>query len=130
METVDEVRKDFEAAVSQIDFGRYAPSSTEFQQALDLGLMWLVLTTMAGIVKPSEVKAVAVDEIGEEILLAKRMLQKAIDTGDPAYKTAASDALKSAGIQLKKAYTKLPTGEERKRLKDQETEIQELSAQM
>jgi hypothetical protein len=73
---------------------------------------------------------VSPDGIAVQIEQAKRLLQKSIDTGDPAYKTAASDALKSAGIQLKKAYTKLPTGEERKKLKEQETEMQELSAQM
>lgn len=124
----NEVLNDFKASLEKVDFGSYDPSSAEFQQALDLGLMWFLLMTMAGIIKPSEAKSG--DEIGEEILLAKRLLQRSIDTGDPAYKTAASDALKSAGIQLKKAYTKLPTGEERKRLKEQEAELQELSAQM
>ena len=130
METVDEVRKDFEAAVSQIDFGRYAPSSTEFQQALDLGLMWLVLTTMAGIVKPSEVKAVAVDEIGEEILLAKRMLQKAIDTDDSSYRELAVQELETAETLVKKSLARLPSGEERAKLKTYENSINEIRRQI
>ncbi len=126
MDAVEEVRADFMEAVGKIDFGSYDPFSSSFDSALRIGLMWQILKEL----DKSAPEEVSPDGIAVQIEQAKRLLQKSIDTGDPAYKTAASDALKSAGIQLKKAYAKLPTGEERKRLKDQETEIQELSAQM
>lgn len=126
MDAVEEVRADFVEAVGKVDFSSYDPFSSSFDSALRIGLMWRILKEM----DKSAPEEVSPDEIAVQIEQAKRLLQKSIDTGDPAYKTAASDALKSAGIQLKKAYTKLPTGEERRRLKEQETEIQELSAQM
>ena len=124
----NEVLNDFKASLEKVDFGSYDPSSAEFQQALDLGLMWFLLMTMAGIIKPSEVKSG--DEIGEEILLAKRLFQKSIDTGDSSYRDTAKESLKTAGALIKKAYAKLPTGDERAKLKAQEAEISELSARL
>ena len=126
MDAVDEVRADFMDAVGKIDFGSYDPFSSSFDSALRIGLMWKILREL----DKSAPEEASPDGIAVQIEQAKKLFQKSIDTGEPAYKTAASDALKSAGTQLKKAYTKLPTGEERKRLKEQEAEIQEISREI
>lgn len=126
MDAVEEVRADFMEAVGKIDFGSYDPFSSSFDSALRIGLMWRILREL----DRSAPEEVSPDGIAVQIEQAKRLLQKSIDTGDPAYKTAAMDALKSAGIQLKKAYSKLPTGDERKRLREQEAEIQEISREI
>lgn len=124
----NEVLNDFKASLEKVDFGSYDPSSAEFQQALDLGLMWFLLMTMAGIIKPSEAKSG--DEIGEEILLAKRLFQKSIDTGDSDYKDMALKELDMAETLVKKAMARLPSGEERSKLKGYEASIAEIRGQV
>lgn len=118
----DEVLADFRAAVSEVDFSGYSPYSAEFDKALRIGLMWQLL----GMAEAPE----SSDEISDEIDGAKRYMQKYIETGDMSFKEMSEDEMKHAGILIKKAYSRLPNGEEKTRLKAYENEIEALKKAM
>ena len=72
----------------------------------------------------------SVDDIDEEINGAKKYLQKYSETGDSNYKEMSGDELKHATILIKKAYSKLPSGDEKIKLKSYEDEIKKISEMM
>lgn len=117
----DEVLADFQTAISEVDFSRYNPFSAEFDKALRIGLMWQLLCMT---------EAPESDEIAEEISGAKKYMQKYAETGDMSFKEMSEDEMKHAGILIKKAYSRLPSGEEKTRLKVYENEIEELKKAM
>ena len=128
----NEVLNDFKTALKSIDFSSYNPNSSEFLTALNLGLMWNILCEMSG---DAESPALAsdhksVDEIDEELSGARKYLQKFSETQDAVFKEMANDELKHASILIKKAYSKLPSGEEKSRLKSYEDEIKVISEMM
>ena len=126
MKAADEVRSDFEAAVSQIDFGKYDPFSSAFDSALRVGLMCFLLERMgAGQIVEKE----AQDDISAFISDGKHLLQKSIDTGDGDYKEMALKELDMAEMLIKKAMARLPSGEERSKLKSYEATIAEVREQ-
>lgn len=128
-ERKDVVRDDFVESLDRIDFSEaYNPLSSDYDKALRLGLMWMLMCRL-GQDEPS-VKSIPEDDISVLISSAKRLLQKSIDTGDSSYREMAEESLKIAGNLAKKAYARLPAGEEKARLKSNETEISELYAQM
>ena len=126
------VKGDFIESLDRIDFSEaYNPLSSDYDKALRLGLMWMLMCKMGQTDVPAEKSADIPDnDISALILSAKRLLQKSIDTGDSSYKGMAEESLKIAGNLVKKAYARLPAGEEKARLKSNETEISELYAQM
>ena len=131
----EEVLKDFKESIDKIDFTEYNPNSPEFNKAVNIGLMWLLLGEI--IMNPfpekeipSETVTNENDDISEEIFGAKKYLQKFMDTGDSVFKEMSSDELKHAGILMKKANARLPSGEEKQRLKSYEGEIQEIQRQI
>lgn len=126
MEAVDEVRKDFEAAVSQIDFGKYDPFSSAFDSALRIGLMCLLLERMG---EAPSVEQESQDDISAFISDGKHLLQKSIDTGDSDYKEMALKELDMAETLIKKAMARLPSGEGRSKLKGYEATIAEIRGQ-
>ena len=67
------------------------------------------------------------DEISDELYGAKKYFQKYMDSGDSVFKEMAKDELKHAEILIKKANAKLPSGEEKARLKEYELELKEIS---
>lgn len=131
-ERKDVVRDDFVESLDRIDFSEaYNPLSSDYDKALRLGLMWMLMCKMGGEEGAAgKVADVPADDISTLISSAKRLLQKSIDTGDSSYKGMAEESLKIAGNLVKKAYARLPAGEEKARLKSNETEISELYAQM
>ena len=70
------------------------------------------------------------DDISDELYGAKKYFQKFLDSGDTAYKEMAKEELKHAEILIKKANAKLPTGEEKVKLKDYETELRQIYEQV
>ena len=129
----DEVFNDFKIALDKIDFTNYNPNSIEFVTAMNLGLMWNILNEMMECGETPEIRTVeykSADDIDEEINGAKKYLQKYSETGDSNYKEMAGDELKHATILIKKAYSKLPSGDEKIKLKSYEDEIKKISEMM
>lgn len=127
MEATDEVRTDFEEAVSRIDFTKYDPFSSDFDSALRIGLMGFLLERMG--IPPAVEKETSEDGISAFISDSKHMLQKSIDTGDSDYKGMALKELDMAETLVKKALAKLPSGSERAKLKGYEDAISEIREQ-
>ena len=131
-----EVLQDFKTALSKIDFIGYNPSSAEFLNALFTGEMWRLIRKLNQMdlahedykVKTSEEKSG--NEISEELLGAKRYLQKYLDSNDLIFQQMASDELRHAGMLIKKAYSKLPNAEEKQKLKSYEDELNSISKQL
>lgn len=126
----EEVLNDFKNSLEKIDFENgYNPESKEYQQALNLGLMWLVMCKMAKTEnkEPAEKKS---DDIAEMLYLSKMFLQKFIDTADSSFKEMSETMLRYAGALIKKANAKLPTGEEKQKLKDYEVEMNGIAKQI
>lgn len=127
----NEVLNDFKTALKSVDFRSYNPNSSEFLTALNLGLMWNILCEMSDDESPAPASNhKSVDEIDEELSGAKKYLQKFSETQDSTYKEMASDELKHANFLIKKAYSKLPSGEEKMKLKSYEDEIKMISEMM
>ena len=125
-----EVLTDFKNALERIDFSSYNPDSADFIRALRIGLMWHLVCEIG--CKPDEpvVETENADEIQEEIFGAKKYLQKYLDTRDVSFLEMAKDELRHGSILLKKANARLPSGDEKKKLKAYESEIAEISAQI
>lgn len=128
----NEVLNDFNIALKSIDFNSYNPSSSEFLTALNLGLMWNILNEMSecGESPAPALEHKSVDDVDEELSGARKYLQKYSETQDSTYKEMASDELKHANFLIKKAYSKLPSGEEKMKLKSYEDEIKMISEMM
>ena len=128
----NEVLNDFKTVLKNVDFSSYNPNSSEFLTALNLGLMWNILNEMSECgespAPASEHKSV--DDIDEELSGARKYLQKYSETQDSTYKEMASDELKHANLLIKKAYSKLPSGEEKMKLKSYEDDIKVISEMM
>lgn len=130
---IDEVLSDFKKSLSEINFSAYNPNSAEFQNALNIGLMWLLLCEIyeakaapaAEAAKPEEN-----DEISDELYGAKKYFQKYLNSNDVNFKNMAKDELKHAEILIKKANAKLPSGNEKTKLKKYETELRQISAEL
>ena len=124
-----ELKKDFEELLENIDFNSYNPNSSEFQTALRIGLMLHILPQdMKTEEKSMKIETVEKDDISEEIMGAKKYLQKYYETSDSIFKEMSNDELKHAEILIKKAYSKLPNNEEKTRLKNYEDEIKEIKS--
>mgnify|MGYP006873049532 CR=1 FL=1 len=127
--SIDEVCSDFRKALSEIDFSSYNPNSQQFDLTLRLGLMWYLLKEMDCNSEKEFVQSKK-DDISDELFDAKKYFQKYMDSGDSVYVEMAKDELKHAGILIKKANSKLPSGEEKLKLKSYEDELKEIYEQM
>lgn len=126
----EEVLNDFKNSLEKIDFENgYNPESKEYQQALNLGLMWLVMCKMTKTENKEPVEKKS-DDIAEMLYLSKMFLQKFIDTADSSFKEMSETMLRYAGALIKKANAKLPTGEEKQKLKDYEVEMNGIAKQI
>ena len=126
-----ELKKDFEELLENIDFNSYNPNSSEFQTALRIGLMLHILPQDIKMEEKSmKIETVEKDDISEEIMGAKKYLQKYHETSDSIFKEMSNDELKHAEILIKKAYSKLPNNEEKTRLKNYEDEIKEIKSHL
>ena len=124
-----ELKKDFEESLGNIDFNSYNPNSSEFQTALRIGLMLHILPQdMKMEEKSIKIETVKKDDISEELMGAKKYLQKYYETSDSIFKEMSNDELKHAEILIKKAYSKLPNAEEKTKLKSYEDEINQIKS--
>lgn len=121
-------KSDFLEALGKIDFEKaYDPFAKEYQTALNLGLMALVLVSLAGI-SGSEGSSEA-ESIESVLADAKKSLQRYIETGDMSFKKASDDWLDRAEAMIRKAYSRLPNGDEKARLKALENEVGQIRKQ-
>ena len=133
MNIKDEVYSDFKSSLNSVNFNGYNPQSPEFLNSLFTGLMWKLLCDTEDIkpkeksIEPDENKS---DDIIEEINGAKKYLSIYFETNDEQFKQMASDELKHANILLKKAYSKLPSGDEKEKLKNYENIINDISSKI
>ena len=119
---------DFREALEKIDFEKaYDPFSKEYQTALNLGIMALLLGNLYLLIKKQDAKEE--ESIGDVVADAKRDLQKFIDTGDMSFKKASDDWLDRAEAMIRKAYSRLPSGEGKARLKALENEVGQIRKQ-
>ena len=125
------VSRDFIASLEKIDFSKpYDPFSREFQTSLNIGLMALVLLQFGSVTKDAVEVQDMKDDISDRIMGAKKGIQKYIETGDMSYRQIAETELSNASALIKKAYSRLPTGDEKARLKTYESEVEELKRQL
>lgn len=138
---VDEVFNDFRNAQFKIDYSRYNPNSDDFMTALRLGLMWLVMKECGGknqtTAEPdkkmpvqNEKTTAENDNIAEELQDAKKYHQMYLDSGDETYKSMAKDELGHAMTLIRKANLKMPTAEEKMKLRQYEDEYKKMTEQM
>ena len=120
----EEIKKDFDDAVSKIDFTRYNPMSNEFMSAVMIGLMFILLED------EMKIETEKKDDIAEELAGAKKYLQKYLETKDMTYRDMALDEMKHANFLIKKSYAKLPSVEEKEKLKDYERQYKEIAEQI
>lgn len=121
-------KSDFLEALGKIDFEKaYDPFSKEYQTALNLGLMAFVLVSLAGILG-SEGSPEA-ESIESVLADSKKSLQRYIETGDMSFKKASDDWLDRAEALIRKAYARLPSGDEKARLKALENEVGQIRKQ-
>ena len=90
MKPLEELEKDFKAAVEKIDFESYDPYSKTFMKPLFIGQLYLAM------------KSVYEDDIREELDGAAKYWNTYLETGDTTYKEMAADELRHAGILIKK----------------------------
>lgn len=109
-----ELRRDFEDALSEIDFKRYDPYSRPFMRALFIGQMMAA----AGSVCDAR-------DVEEELEGAEKYRRLFLETGDTAYRDMAGDELRHAGVLIKKRLAKAD-GAERDSLNGYERERQEM----
>ena len=121
-----ELKKDFQELLENIDFNSYNPSSQEFKNALNIGLMLHIIPDE--VEKYNEIENIEKDEISEELADAKKYLQKYLDSNDSIFQQMANDELKHAEILIKKAYSKLPNAEDKTKLKSYEDEISQIKS--
>ncbi len=124
MYTKDEIKRDFEEAVSKINFSSYNPLSNEFMSAVMIGLMLILLDDETKIESEKE------DDIAEELAGAKKYLQKYLETKDMTYRDMTLDEMKHANFLIKKSYAKLPSADEKEKLKDYERQYKEIAEQI
>lgn len=119
---------DFREALEKIDFEKaYDPFSKEYQTALNLGIMALLLSNLYLLIKKQDAKEE--ESIGAVVADAKRDLQKFIETGDMSFKKASDDWLDRAEAMIRKAYSRLPSGDGKARLKALENEVGQIRKQ-
>ncbi len=90
MRALEELKKDFEQSVKEIDFSKpYDPYSKQFMKALFIGQLLMAVKEME-------------DDVEEELDGARKYWQNYLETNDVQYKEMAHDELKHAGILIKK----------------------------
>lgn len=124
MNIKEELKKDFDESVSKVDFTNYNPLSNSFMSAVLIGLMFILLDD------GMKVQAEKEDDIAEELTGAKKYLQKYLETKDITYRDMTLDEMKHANFLIKKSYAKLPSVEEKERLKDYERQYKEIAEQI
>ena len=138
MNIVDEVKNDFKMAIKKIDFENYIPHSSEFMDALIIGIMWRLLSKLDKCCLPdNEPESVVDDKVDEEtneisnkLSTSKQYLQKYIDGENAGYKSMALNELNQVEVMLKKEYAKLPNADEKAKLKNYEYEHSEILKQI
>ena len=124
MNIKEELKKDFDESVSKVDFTNYNPLSNNFMSAALIGLMFILLDDGMKVETEKE------DDIAEELAGAKKYLQKYLETKDITYRDMTLDEMKHANFLIKKSYAKLPSVEEKERLKDYERQYKEIAEQI
>ena len=124
MNIKEELKKDFDESVSKVDFTNYNPLSNNFMSAVLIGLMFILLDDGMKVQTEKE------DDIAEELAGAKKYLQKYLETKDITYRDMTLNEMKHANFLIKKSYTKLPSVEEKERLKDYERQYKEIAEQI
>ena len=134
MNIVDEVKNDFKMAIEKIDFENYNPHSSEFMDALIIGIMWRLLSKLDKCClpdyEPESVIDDKSDEISNKLSTSKQYLQKYIDGENAGYKSMALNELNQVEVMLKKEYAKLPNADEKAKLKNYEYEHSEILKQI
>lgn len=110
-----ELEKDFDEALSCIDFRKYDPYSRPFMKALFIGQMYMAAKCMDG----------EEDDVEEELDGARKYMETYLETGEMPYRDMAKDELRHAGILIKEHY-KHADGKMREMLEEHENVRQEL----
>ena len=92
-QAMEELRRDFKDAISEIDFKEYDPFSKKFMKAGFIGQMWMLLKMLRDD-----------DDVESELEGAEEYMDKWLSTGDTAFRDMAKDELRHAGILIKKHY--------------------------
>ena len=111
----DELRRDFEDAISRVDFKKYDPYSRDFMKALFIGQMHMAAKSLC-----------EEDDVEEELDGAEKYYDVYLRTGDAAYKDMASDELRHAGTLIKKHLAMATDDERRAELNAHEKRRQEM----
>lgn len=109
---LDELKKDFDEAIEEIDFRHYDPYSKAFMKALFIGEMYMIMKCID-------------DDVEDELDGAREYMIRYMVSKDPQFKDMAKDELKHAGILIKKEKPSADS-DELKRLEKYEEDIAEM----
>ena len=118
LDSLEELKQDFQRMIKQIDFSKYDPRSQLFMTVLSIGLMYMSIKAIT-----------STDDVAEELNGARKYMLNYLSSNDTNYKDMAKDELRHAGILIKKLYEKADF-KEKVRLETYENEAQELLARI
>lgn len=118
LDSLEELKQDFQRMIKQIDFSKYDPRSQLFMTVLSIGLMYMSIKAIT-----------STDDVAEELNGARKYMLNYLSSNDTAYKDMAKDELRHAGTLIKKLYEKADF-KEKVRLETYENEAQELLARI
>ena len=93
-EKINEFKKDFLDKASMIDETAYNPTSTDFERALNIGLMWLVLNEFGE--EQQEVFDDEYENVRDELMGSDKYYKMYLEDKNPQLKQMASQELSHA----------------------------------
>lgn len=100
-EKLEELEHDFSSIFDTVDFSNYNPSSSQIQQLINIGLMWMLANEIKR--EKEENSDHVKDHIQDELMSAEEYYEKWEDEKDPTLKQMTKDELRHADYFIKQA---------------------------
>lgn len=100
-EKLEELEHDFSSIFDTVDFSNYNPLSSQVQQLINIGLMWMLANEIKR--EKEENSDHVKDHIQDELMSAEEYYEKWEDEKDPTLKQMAKDELRHADYFIKQA---------------------------
>lgn len=100
-EKLEELENDFSNIFDTINFSNYNPSSTQVQQMINIGLIWMLASEIKH--EKDEHSDSVKDHIQDELMSAEEYYEKWENSKDPTLKQMAKDELRHADYFIKQA---------------------------
>lgn len=100
-EKLEELEHDFSSIFDTVDFSNYNPLSSQIQQLINIGLMWMLANEIKR--EKEENSDHVKDHIQDELMSAEEYYEKWEDEKDPTLKQMTKDELRHADYFIKQA---------------------------